>query len=148
MKWVFDWKCSLYSLTVCLDSMSPFLIYFLSILLSFFSHILYQWYFPYLRITGQNKNINRPITFTSAVREPGTEEKEYSGGWHKSNDKLASLFFYFVDDSRWFLVGKQLAQWDEKKKTGIYARLPLGLTYNGGGTQLRCSVFLAGSFLR
>lgn len=58
MKWIFDWKCSLYSLTVCLDSMSPVLLFNFFPL---FCHILQQWYFLYLRITGQNTKQNKPI---------------------------------------------------------------------------------------
>ena len=127
MKWVFDWKCSLYSLTVCLDSMSPFpfFFFFKSILLSFFSHILHQWYFLYLRITGQKeKHKQKSIAYTSAVREPGNggERIQFGrgAGGRKSNDKLAFLWMILA-----FLEGKQLAQWDGKDRK--YARLPLGL---------------------
>lgn len=39
------------------DSMSPLLLF----LFFFFCHILQQWYFRYLRITGQNTKQNKPI---------------------------------------------------------------------------------------
>lgn len=68
--------------------MSPFplFFFFLSILLSFifFGQILHQWYFLYLRITGQNK-IHKSITYTSAVWGPATLEKKYSGEGVKEN---------------------------------------------------------------
>lgn len=91
--------------------MSPFPL-FLSILLSFiFSQILHQWYFLYLRITGQNKT-HRSITYTSAVRGPATlEDKiQWGGGVRDNYDKVTFLPFIPT-----VLVGKQLAQCDGKQ---------------------------------
>lgn len=68
MKWVFDWKCSLYSLTVCLDSMSifPFFfyIYCSTSLVTFCNSGIHY-------TSGLLDKFHTFITNTSAVRKPG-----------------------------------------------------------------------------
>lgn len=144
MKWVLDWKCSLYSLTVCLDSMSPFpppptLFFFLNLfLLSFFSHILHQWYFPIPQDYWTKNNIHKSITFTSAVREPGTEEEENTvGGWGGTKQLQIIIF---VDESHCFSGETTCSgRWE----TGSSARLPLGLNlYWRGAQQQHGNIFL------
>lgn len=105
MKWIFDWKCSLYSLTVCLDSMSPVLLFFFFFFSPLFCHILQQWYFLYLRITGQNTKQNKPIRIPLQL---GSLE------WNRTKlgEQLQNAIF--VVDSHCF-------------RQGFY------LDYNGGG---------------
>lgn len=115
MKRVFDWKCSLYSLTVCLDSMSRFPLYLF--LLSFFSHIL-----PISGISDTSRLLDfkknaKFISYTSAVREPETEGKE-------KNDVFCCCFSWKTTRS---------VRWGNRK----YARLPLGLFWRGSAVTLQ-----------
>lgn len=76
--------------TVCLDSMSPFSLFF-NLLLSLFSHIVRQWYFLYLRITGQKKSQTNPSPIP--LQLAGSGGKRIKWGWgERSNDKLESLW--------------------------------------------------------
>lgn len=106
MKWIFDWKCSLYSLTVCLDSMSPVLLFNFFFFFLLFCHILQQWYFLYLRITGQNTKQNKPIRIPLQL---GSLE------WNRT--KLAEQNTIFAVGSRCFRQG-------------------FHLDYNGGGNNI------------
>lgn len=125
MKWVFDWKCSLYSLTVCLDSMSPFPL-FLSYLLSFFSHILHQWYFLYLRITGQNKTQTNPSPIP--LQLGSLERRRYNTvGVEEEKQQHINIF---VDDSHCFSGETTCSvRWETGNMQGFH----LDLTYSGGG---------------
>lgn len=133
----------MYSLTVCLDSMSPFPLFFKSILLSFFSHILHQWYFLYLRITGQTeKHTQKSIAYTSAVREPrnGGERIQWGGGGGRVKQRQISIF---VDDSRCFRGETTCSvRWETGNMQGFH--LDLNLFWRRGGTTHQlCSAHLS-----
>lgn len=119
MKRVFDWKCSLYSLTVCLDSMSRSPLYLF--LLSFFSHILpisgISDTSGLLDLKKKKKKPAKFISYTSAVREPETEGKEKNG-------TFCCCFSWKTTRS---------VRWGNRK----YARLPLGLFRRGSAVTLQ-----------
>lgn len=83
MTWIFDWKCSLYSLTVCLDSMSPLLLFnfffFFFALLSHSATVV----FPIPQDYWTKYKQNKPHQDTSAVREPRTEQNKNWGSNYK-----------------------------------------------------------------
>lgn len=148
MKWILDWKCSLYSLTVCLDSMypSPCLFYYYFFFHSLlFGHILHQWYFLYLRITGQNKYTSKsimiPLHLGSLKQRMDTVGVGRGMGW---GDKLAFFFFFFSWMIPTVIVVKLLARWDAEQET---VKASTWTVLGGGGVQQHCNVFWGGALI-
>lgn len=142
MKWVFDWKCSLYSLTVCLDSMSPFppffIIYFALLLQSHSASVVF------LYTSGLLDKINKK-THTNSSPIPlqlGSLERRRTStmgvGRGVSNDKLAFLRMIptvLVEETTCSL------RWE----TGNMQKFPLGLYRRAA--QRYCNTSLAGCFI-
>lgn len=117
MKRVFDWKCSLYSLTVCLDSMSRFPLYLF--LLSFFSHIL-----PISGISDTSRllDLKNPQNSSAIPLQLGSLKRR---GKKRTTCSVAVL------------VGKRLARCDGE--TGNMQGFHLDSF--GGGAPWRCNSF-------
>lgn len=100
--------------------------FFLSYLLSFFSHILHQWYFLYLRITGQNKTQTNPSPIP--LQLGSLERRRYNTvGVEEEKQQHINIF---VDDSHCFSGETTCSvRWETGNMQGFH----LDLTYSGGG---------------